>query len=97
MLNDKALGIYIHANKTFYYLEAGGNYIGNSLDRVRKALIQRNLIVPDMNTNYAKASYDIISYGEAFKNDYSLQPIFLSQHIKKLHDKNKENLKGKFK
>ena len=91
------MGIYVHANKTFYYLEAGNNYIGNSLDRVRKALIQRDLILPDTNTNYAKAPYDIISYVEANRRDYSLQPIFLSQHIKKIYDKNKENLKGKFK
>ena len=97
MPDKKIMGIYVYENKTFYYLEAGSNYIGNSLERVRKALIQRNLILPDTNTNYAKATYDIISYNEAHKNDYSLQPIFLSQHIKKLYDKNKETLKGKFK
>ena len=97
MPDNKTMGIYVHSNKTFYYLEGGSNYIGNSLDRVRKALIQRDLIIPEFNTNYAKSPYDIVSYSDAYKNDYLLQPIFLSQHIKQLYDKNKGTLKGKFK
>ena len=97
MSTNKTIGIYLHSNKTFYYLEGGSNYIGNSLDRVRKTLIQRNLILPEINTNYARSPYDIISYGDAHRNDYLLQPIFLSQHIKKLYDENKQDLKGKFK
>ena len=97
MPNNKSMGVYVHSNKTFYYLEAGTNYIGNSLDRVRKTLIQRSLILPDINTNYAKSPYDIISFEEAHKQDYDIEPIFLSSHIKSLYGKNKTKLKGNFK
>ena len=96
-MSNKKMGVYIHSNKTFYYLEAGTNYIGNSLDRVRKTLIQRNLILPEINTNYAKSPYDIISFEEAHRQDYNIEPIFLSAHIKRLYEGNKTHLKGNFK
>jgi hypothetical protein len=90
-------GIYIYDNKTFYYLEAGDNYIGNKLERVRKALIQRELIQPILNTNYSKSSYDIIDLTEAEKRGYKKQPIFLSKHIKTIHEAKKKDLGSTFK
>jgi hypothetical protein len=97
MLNSKTVGVYIPSNKTFYYLEAGENYIGNSIDRIKKALIQRNLILPDLNTNYSKSSYSIIKYEEANQSGYNIEPIFLSQHIKALYQKNNSASGGNFK
>ena len=38
------MGIYIQEEKRFYYLEASDNYIGNTIDRIKKTLIQRGLI-----------------------------------------------------
>ena len=97
MLNSKTIGVFILKNKTFYYLEAGDNYIGNSIDRIKKALIQRSLIVPQLNTNYSKSSYSIITYDEAYKADYTIEPIFLSKHIKSIYDKKQKEEKGNFK
>ena len=97
MLNSKTIGIFIPENKTFYYLEAGDNYIGNSIDRVKKALIQRSLILPQLNTNYSKSLYSVITYDEAYKNDYNVEPVFLSKHIKSIYESRKTNEKGKFK
>ncbi len=97
MLDSKTLGILVPKNKTFYYLEAGDNYIGNSIDRIKKALIQRSLILPEINTNYSKSPYQIISYDEAHKSDYEVKPIFLSKHIKDLYYKNNQPEEGNFK
>jgi hypothetical protein len=97
MLNSKTIGVFIPGNKTFYYLEAGDNYIGNPIDRVKKALIQRSLILPQLNTNYSKPLYSIITYDEAHKNDYAVKPIFLSKHIKAIYDSNNADEKGNFK
>ena len=38
------MGIYIQEEKVFYYLEAGDNYIGNTIDRIKKTLIQGGLL-----------------------------------------------------
>jgi|11BtaG_2_1085332.scaffolds.fasta_scaffold00356_8 hypothetical protein len=97
MLDSKTLGIYILKNKTFYYLEAGDNYIGTSIDRIKKALIQRNLILPQINTNYSKPLYSVITYDEAYRNSYSVEPIFLSKHIKLMYNEKQAEEKGNFK
>ena len=90
-------GIYIHETKTFYYLEAGDNHVGNTLDRVKKALIQRGLIVYDLNTNYYQPSYCFVAIDTAEKNDYTIQPIFISEHIKKIYESKTTATKGEFK
>lgn len=78
------LGIYIKSNKTFYYLEYGENYVQNTLDRIRKALIQRNLInaMPDNNTR--DSQYEIISYKQAYDNSLKMHPIYISKHVQEL-------------
>lgn len=88
MPQKKSMGIYLYSNKTYYYLEAGDNHIGNTLDRVRKALIQRGLI-QGLTESPLASSYEILSYEEALKKDYPLQPIFISKHIEGMF-KNKE-------
>ena len=45
MLNDKTLGVRIPDTKTFYYIEAGDNWIGNTVDRIKKTLIHLQLIL----------------------------------------------------
>ena len=91
------LGIYITQEKTFYYLEAGPNHIGNTLDRVRKTLIQRGKIVPSINTNYAKPNYEFMSISDAENKDVTMVPIYISKHIQQLFETSETNLKGKFK
>ena len=97
MVHPNNMGIYIYETKVFYYLEAGDNYIGNTLERVRKTLIQRGLIVPNLNTNYSQPSYKIVSCKEAEKEGYEFKPIFLSKHIKDIYLSKNTNSKGVFK
>jgi hypothetical protein len=90
------LGIYLPSTKTFYYLEAGDNWIGNTVDRVRKALTQRNLIQIDFTSLQKQQNYTIMSIKDAELKDYSLSPIYISKHVEKLFSENK-NSSGAFK
>ena len=91
------LGIFLPEEKTFYYLEAGDNHIGNTLDRVRKTLIQRGKIIPALNTNYAKPNYEFMSFSDAEKRDVNMVPIYISKHVQKLFEDAQSEAKGKFK
>ena len=93
---DTSLGIYCHKDKKFYYLETGDNYIANTLDRVRKALIQRELLAPPIGGNFAGADYDVFTVHEAKKKDLDFVPIFLSTHVKALHEQREEKKGGQF-
>ena len=97
MAKKTDLGIYLTEEKTFYYLEAGTNHIGNTLDRVRKTLIQRGKIIPAVNTNYAKSNYEFMSFSDAEKRDITMVPIYISKHVQKLFEDAKSETKGKFK
>ena len=97
MAKKTDLGIYLPEEKTFYYLEAGANHIGNTLDRVRKTLIQRGKIVPAVNTNYAKSNYEFMSMSDAEKKDLNMVPIYISKHVQKLFEHAQSETKGKFK
>ena len=85
MSNDKDLGIYLQTEKVFYYLEGGNNYIGNSVERVRKTLIQRGLILPSIG-NLTSIDYTVVSIKYAKNNNYNMKAIYLSKHIKKIYD-----------
>jgi hypothetical protein len=95
MPKDNDMGIYLFSDKTFYYLEAGNNYIGNTLDRVRKTLIQRNLI-PGLLDNPSKPAYEIMSCKDAARKDLNMKPIFISKHVENLFN-SKQEKKGSFK
>jgi len=83
MAKDTDVGIYLYSDKTFYYLEAGDNFIGNTLDRVRKALIQRGKIVGLVETPH-KQSYEMITLKEAKTRDLKMQAVYISKHIQQL-------------
>lgn len=95
MSSDKDLGVYLHSKKVFYYLEAGDNYIGNTVERVRKTLIQRGYITPEVG-NITAVNYTICSIKEAKMKDYEMKPIYLSKHIRKLYEQKQES-KSSFK
>lgn len=90
------LGIYLPSTKTFYYLEAGDSWIGNTVDRVRKALTQRNLIQIDFTSLQKQQNYTILSIRDAELKDYKMIPIYISKHIEKQYSENK-NSSGAFK
>lgn len=85
------LGIYLPSTKTFYYLEAGDNWIGNTVDRVRKALTQRNLIQIDFTSLQKQQNYTIMSIKDAELKDYSMLPIYISKHVESLYSQNKDS------
>ena len=84
MSNKKDLGVYLKSTKTFYYLEYGENYVNNTLDRVRKTLLQRNLIIGIPDNNSRNTQYEVISYGAAVDSGLDMQPIYISKHIEAL-------------
>lgn len=96
MSNDTDLGIYLPKHKCFYYLEAGDSWIGNTVDRVRKALVQRELIKIDYTSLNKQMDYEILSIKDAKSKDYELVPIFISKHIESLYSQKKPS-SGAFK
>ena len=91
------MGIYLKTTKTFYYLEYGDNYVSNTLDRVKKALTQRNLIKGIMESP-REQQYEIISYSDAERDDLDMVPIFISKHIQALFEtKSNKKSEGVFK
>ena len=84
------LGIYLKSNKTFYYLEYGENYVQNTLDRIRKALIQRNLINAVPTNNSRDLQYEVISYRDAYDNSLEMNPIYISKHVQALVEASKK-------
>lgn len=93
----KDLGIYLPSEKKFYYLEAGESWVGNTVDRVRKALTQRGLIKIDYTSLQKQMNYQVISLKEAEQKDYDLVPIYISKHIEQLYSKKTKSKKGTFK
>lgn len=97
MSQPKDLGIYLPAQKKFYYLEAGESWVGNTVDRVRKTLTQRGLIKIDFTSLQKQMDYQIMSLKEAEQKDYDLVPIYISKHIEQLYAKQTKSKKGTFK
>ena len=81
-MKDDNLGIYCVAAKKFFYLETGNLRVNNPVPRLRNTLQQRGLIDFNphsyMNTN----DYQIVTVKEAKVNDWEIEPIYISQHIK---------------
>lgn len=94
------LGIYVKKTKTFYYLEYGDNYVNNTLDRVKKTLLQRNVITGMSEPNSREVQYEIISYKKAHDSSLEMQPVFISRHVQALYNKTNakaQEVKGTFK
>lgn len=91
MIDNKTLGIYVSSTKTFYYLECGEAVIFNTVDRIKKALHQRNIL--RINDDGTPVNYQIISYANVKNNmqTYDIQPIYLSKHIENLHKKDNKD------
>ncbi len=91
MLDNKTLGIYVPDKKVFYYLECGDAAVFNTIDRIKKALNQRNII--GIKDDGSPTPYRILSF-TALKTsiqNYDIHPIYLSKHIENLHKKGNTN------
>ena len=51
------MGIYIQEEKVFYYLEAGDNYIGNTIDRIKKTMTMHVLLFESSGEKDRVAGY----------------------------------------
>lgn len=97
MSQPKDLGIYLPATKKFYFLEAGDNWTGNTIDRIKKTLIQRSLIKIDFASLQKQMNYAILSKREAEDKEYELVPIYISKHIEALYKDKTSTSEGTFK
>ena len=89
------LGIYIPDQKIFYYLEGGPNFIGNTIDRLKRSLVQKGYIYTTIGIDYS-AGHEVLSVEEAKRKEYELQPIYISKHIQRTFAK-KEDTSSNFK
>ena len=94
MLEDKTLGIYIPEKKTFYYIEAGENWIGNTIDRIKKTLIQRDII--RVNYSSTNQNYIMISHRDLKSryDNFQVSPIFISKHVESIYNAKRNNGKS---
>jgi hypothetical protein len=97
MSQPKDLGIYLPETKKFYYLEAGDSWVGNTVDRVRKALTQRGLMKISFDSMQKQMNYDVMTLKDATSKDYDLVPIYISKHIEELYKDKDQESKGAFK
>lgn len=88
-MEDTDMGVFCKKNATFYYMEYG-NVNGNrvtSIERILKTLVSRNLLVYDItlgpNQPRPEEQYKVISVREAKASNCKMEPIYISNHVKK--------------
>jgi hypothetical protein len=82
-MNDKRKqGIYIPANKTFYYLETGPHFVSSEIERLRNILTQRGHVL--FNTGLAEPGerlYEVITLHTAKEKERTIEVIYLNAHV----------------
>ena len=97
-MKDNSLGVFCKKDKKFYYLEVGNNHIPNTVPRLTKALIARNLIVLDDENPSTTSQYEVFSVKDAKEKELELIPVFFNSHIKRAFEqKEKEKETSKWK
>lgn len=89
-MNEKELGIYLKANKTFYVLETGNIFINSHVTRIKKILIQKSLINMTDTSYTDSEQYEVMKIKDAIEKDYTIQKLFLNNHIKKVYESKQE-------
>jgi len=93
-MREQDLGIYCVENKKFYFLETGTVIISNTVDRLKKALLKRNLIDFSPSSFMDTNRYNVITCREAKLSNYDMEPIFISKHVEEVF-KNKTSKEDK--
>jgi hypothetical protein len=96
-MNDKSLGIYVNAEKKFYYLESGDVLVSNTIDRLKKTLTQREIIKTKTGEAYAPSGYEIMSCLQAKQKEYDFVPIYISKNIEESLSKKTKTSSSTFK
>jgi len=81
-MRDNSLGIYCIEEKEFFFLESGKIYVNNTVDRLKKILIKRNLIEFTDKSFLDTQRYKVMSCKDAKLADYKMTPCYISQHVK---------------
>ena len=89
-MNEKELGIYLKSNKTFYVLETGNVFINSHVTRIKKILIQKSLINMTDTSYTDSEQYEVLKIKDAIEKDYTIQKLFLNNHIKKVYESKQE-------
>lgn len=89
-MNEKDLGIFIKKNKKFYTLETGNVVVTTHVTRIKKILVQRNLITMTDASYTDSDQYEVITIKEAREKEYEIEKLYLNSHIKK-HFKNEKS------
>jgi len=83
-MREQDLGIYCVDDKKFYYLESGTVIISNTVDRLKKALLKRNVIDFNPSSFMDTNKYNVITCREAKLSNYEMEPIFISKHVEEV-------------
>ena len=78
-------GIFLVANKTFYYLETNGIRSRTYFSRLKKALMVRGLLnYKGTKEELTEERTRLMTAGEAEEKGYTIEAIYLNQHIKEV-------------
>jgi hypothetical protein len=76
-------GLLVHANKTFYYLESGQFSTANSLDRILKRLLAKDIIsYTGTREDVTEEKYRPLTLQEAQEKGYAVEVFYLNAHVK---------------
>ncbi len=82
-MREDSLGIYCVEAKKFFYLETGKLHVHNPIPRLRNTLQQRGLIDFNPQTYMNTNDYRIVPFKEAKLEGWEMEPIFISDHIRR--------------
>lgn len=80
---DLVQGIFIPRLNKFYYLESGGPNFSTSITRLRRILMQRDIL---SLADKQKMDHSVMTLKTAEELKYEIEIVFASSHIRKLHE-----------
>lgn len=79
----ETVGLWCRKDKKWYYLESAGHATTSNLDRIKRVLITRELVVFDKDgIKYGHEPYKVMTYAEAQEKGCEIEPIYLNAHVK---------------
>jgi hypothetical protein len=77
-------GIWVRANKTFYWLETGPARLTHAGDKLRSILIAKNILryMTDHRPVRNEEPYTDMTLEQAEEKGYEIKRVFLTEHIK---------------
>lgn len=78
-------GVWIRANRTFYWLETGPTMLTYAGDKLRGALMSRGILKFNARTKTIKGQepYLDMTLETAKEKEYAIERVFLNEHISK--------------